>query len=90
VNHWTKRTELSARRLLNWLGSGTSRLYDSKHRFGKANEHNACAPRDWWLEAWDEEAIVAYHDRLVEQLKGASLVLSPTDELDPSCAWSRR
>jgi putative transposase len=62
VNHWTERTELSARQLLNWLGLGTSKFHDWKHRYGKANEHNARVPRDWWLEGWEKDAIVAYHD----------------------------
>jgi putative transposase len=63
VNHWTQRTELPARRLLSWLGLGTSKFHDWKSRYGKANEHNAWVPRDWWLEGWEKEAIVAYHDR---------------------------
>ena len=63
MNHWTERTELSARQLLNWLGLGTSKFHDWKHRYGKANEHNARVPRDWWLEGWEKEAFVAYHDR---------------------------
>jgi putative transposase len=53
---------LPARRLLGWLGLGTSKFHDWKHRYGKANEHNALVPRDWWLEDWEKEAILAYHD----------------------------
>ena len=26
-----------------------------------ANEHNALVPRDHWLEAWERQAIVAFH-----------------------------
>jgi transposase InsO family protein len=63
VGHWNKRTELPARRLLSWLGLGTSKFHDWKHRYGKANEHNACVPRDWWLEDWEKQAILDYHDR---------------------------
>jgi putative transposase len=62
MNRWTKRTELPARRLLGWMGLATSKFHDWKHRYGKANEHSACVPRDWWLEEWEKEAIVAYHD----------------------------
>ena len=62
MNHWTKRTELPARRLLGWLGLGTSKFHDWKHRYGKANEHNAHIPRDWWLEDWEKKAIIDYHD----------------------------
>jgi transposase InsO family protein len=62
VNYWTKRTELPARRLLGWLGLGTSKFHDWKHRYGMANEHNALVPRDWWLEDWEKAQIVEYHD----------------------------
>ena len=30
-------------------------------RYGKVNEHNRLVPRDHWLEAWEREAIVAFH-----------------------------
>jgi transposase InsO family protein len=63
VKRWAERTELSARRLLGWLGLGTSKFHDWKHRYGKANEHNGQVPRDWWLEDWEKQAIVDYHDR---------------------------
>ena len=62
MNYWTERTELAARRLLAWLGLGTSKFHDWKHRYGKVNEHNALVPRDWWLEDWEKEAILAYHE----------------------------
>jgi putative transposase len=54
---------LPARRLLGWLGLGTSKFHDWKHRYGKANEHNGKVPRDWWLEDWEKKAILDYHDR---------------------------
>jgi len=63
VNHWTERAELPARRLLAWLRLATSKFHDWKHRYGKVNEHNAKVPRDWWLEDWEKQAIVDYHDR---------------------------
>ncbi len=63
MNHWTERAELPARRLLAWLGLGTSKFHDWKHRYGKVNEHNAKVPRDWWLEDREKQAIVDYHDR---------------------------
>ena len=49
--------------LLGWLGLGTSKFHDWKHRYGKANEHNGKVPRDWWLEDWEKQAILDYHDR---------------------------
>jgi len=63
LNRWTQRAELPARRLLAWLGLGTSKFHQWKSRYGKVNEHNALVPRDWWLEQWERQAILAYHDR---------------------------
>jgi putative transposase len=48
---------------LGWLGLGTSKFHDWKHRYGKVNEHNGKVPRDWWLEDWEKQAIVDFHDR---------------------------
>jgi transposase InsO family protein len=42
---------------------GTSKFHQWKDRYGKANEHNGKVPRDWWLEDWEKDAIVNYHDR---------------------------
>lgn len=63
MNRWTVRAELPARRLLGWLGLGVSKFHDWKHRYGQVNEHNGKIPRDWWLEDWEKQAIVDYHDR---------------------------
>jgi len=35
----------------------TSKWHSWKHRYGKANEHNAWIPRDHWLEDEDKQAI---------------------------------
>jgi putative transposase len=42
---------------------GTSKFHQWKGRYGKANEHNAAVPRDWWLEKWERDAIIDYHDQ---------------------------
>jgi len=54
---------LPTKRLLGWLGLGSSKFYQWRERYGQANEHNGQIPRDWWLEDWEKEAIVAFHDR---------------------------
>jgi len=48
--------------LLAWLGLGTSKFHDWKGRYGMANEHNGQVPRDWWLEDWEKQAILDYHN----------------------------
>jgi hypothetical protein len=48
---------------LGWLDLATSKYHQWKNRYGKANEHNGQVPRDWWLEDWEKEAILDFHDR---------------------------
>jgi putative transposase len=54
---------LPVKRLVGWLGLGTSKFYDWRQRYGKVNEHNALIPRDDWLQAWEKQAILDFHDR---------------------------
>lgn len=61
IRHWSQRTELPAGRLVQWIGIGRSKYYQWRERYGKVNEHNAWIPRDFWLEAWEEEAIVSFY-----------------------------
>ena len=63
IGYWTRRTELPARRLLGWLELGASKFHDWKARYGKANEHNRQVPRDTWLEDWEKQTILDFHDR---------------------------
>jgi transposase InsO family protein len=61
VQRWSDRTGLPAKRLVQWIGLGMSKYYDWKERYGQVNEHNGLVPRDHWLEAWEREAILAFH-----------------------------
>ena len=63
VNPWTGHADLPACRLLGWLGLGTSKFHDWKRRYGQINERNAQVPRDWWLEDWEKQALLDFHDR---------------------------
>ena len=63
VNRWSQKTGIAVACFLVWLGIGTSKWHSWKNRYGKANEHNGTVPRDWWLEEWEKEAILDYHDR---------------------------
>jgi putative transposase len=47
-------------RFLPWVGIGTSKFHDWKHRFGKVNEHNAWVPRDHWLLDDEKERICTF------------------------------
>ncbi len=60
VNRWSARTEIAVVRMTGWLGVRSSKFYDWRSRYGKANEHNAWVPRDHWLEAWEKAAILEF------------------------------
>jgi len=49
--------------LLGWLDLQTSKFHDWKKRYGKVEEHNGKIPRDFWLEDWERQAILDFHDR---------------------------
>lgn len=62
VHRWSERTEIPASRLVGWLQIARSKWYDWIRRYGCVNEHNGWIPRDFWLEDWEKESILAYHD----------------------------
>jgi len=60
---WSEKTELPDARWVGWIGVARGKFYSWKKRYGLANEHNGKIPRDFWLEDWEREAILAFHDR---------------------------
>lgn len=67
VRHWSERTGIAAQRLVGWMELARSKFYDWRERYGRLNEHNAWVPRDHWLERWEKEAIVAFHEENPEE-----------------------
>lgn len=63
IGYWSQRADLPKRQLLQWLSLPRSKFYDWCRRYGKLNEHNGLIPRDHWLEPWEKEAIVDYHEQ---------------------------
>ena len=61
VRRWSEKTEISVGHFVSWLGIGASKFYDWRQRYGRVNEHNGWIPRDFWLEPWEKEAIIAFH-----------------------------
>jgi putative transposase len=61
VQHWSDRTEVPAKKIVDWIGIAEPKFYAWKKRYGKVNEHNAWVPRDWWLEDWERQAILQFH-----------------------------
>jgi putative transposase len=60
VREWSERTELAAGDLAGWMGLKSSKYYDWRSRYGRANEHNAWVPRDHWLTEAEKAAIKGY------------------------------
>lgn len=60
---WSDKTEIPAERFIRWLGIARGKFFAWKERYGKANEHNALVPRDFWIEDWERQAILDFHDQ---------------------------
>jgi transposase InsO family protein len=63
TNEWTKKSEVSRKQFLGWLGLSSGKFYDWKKRYGKVNEHNGKVPRDFWLLDWEKQAIIDFYDK---------------------------
>jgi len=61
VRRWSEKTEIGTGRFIGWLDITASKFYDWRERYGKVNEHNGWVPRDFWLEDWEKQAIIAFH-----------------------------
>jgi len=60
VGHYSRRTGLARRCLIEWIGISRERFAQWRRRYGEANRHNRFVPRDFWLEPWEKEAIIAF------------------------------
>lgn len=90
VRCWSEKTEIGTGRFIDWLGVRASKFYDWRERYGKANEHNAWVPRDFWLEEWEKKAIIDFH--LKNPLEGyRRLTFMMLDQdvvaVSPSSVW---
>jgi transposase InsO family protein len=91
VGKWSERTELATTRLVKWIRLGMSKFYQWRARYGKVNEHNALVPRDHWLEAWEREAIVAFHwDHPLEGYRRLTYMMMDADVVAASPATAYR
>jgi hypothetical protein len=61
VRRWSAKTEIGAGRFIRWLDITASKFYGWRERYGKVYEHNGWIPRDFWLEDWEKQAIIAFH-----------------------------
>jgi hypothetical protein len=63
MKSWNERSELPCKTLLKWAKLSTGKYHTWLKRYGKINAHNGKIPRDCWLEYWEKQAIVDFHDK---------------------------
>ena len=61
VRRWSEASEIGAGRFIGWLGVAASKFYNWRKRYGRVNEYNGWVPRDFRLEEWEKQAIIAFH-----------------------------
>jgi putative transposase len=90
VRRWSEKTEISAGRFVEWLGITSSKFYSWRERYGQANEHNGWVPRDFWLEEWEKQAIIAFHlKHPLEGYRRLTFMMLDADivAVSPSSVW---
>ena len=90
VHRWQQKSELSTHRFIGWLGVTTSKFYDWQARYGKVNEHNGWVPRDFWVEAWEKQAILDFHLRYpLEGYRRLTFMMLDADivAVSPASVW---
>lgn len=67
-----------------------SKFHTWINRYGKANEHNAPIPRDFWLEEWERQAIIGfYHNNPLEGYRRLTFMMLDQDivAVSPASTW---
>lgn len=90
VRRWSQKSEISAGRFIPWLGVTASKFYSWRERYGRVNEHNGWIPRDFWLEEWEKQAIVAFHrEHSLEGYRRLTFMMLDADvvAVSPASVW---
>lgn len=61
IKYWSDRTDIAVAHFIKWLEISSSKYYNWRERYGRANEHNGLIPRDFWLEDEEKQAIIKFH-----------------------------
>ncbi len=75
---------------MEWLAVSKSKFHTWINRYGKANEHNAPIPRDFWLEEWERQAIIAfYHNNPLEGYRRLTFMMLDQNivAVSPASTW---
>jgi hypothetical protein len=81
---------VALKKIIDWLAVSRSKFYAWIKRYGKANEHNGLMPRDFWLEPWEQEAIVNFAvNNPLERYRRLTFMLLDQDivAVSPSSTW---
>lgn len=87
---WTRKTDIPLKRFVDWLAVSKSKFHTWINRYGKANEHNAPIPRDFWLDEWERQAIIAfYHNNPLEGYRRLTFMMLDQDivAVSPASTW---
>jgi transposase InsO family protein len=75
---------------VEWLAVSKSKFHTWIDRYGKANEHNAPIPRDFWLEEWERQAIIGfYHNNPLEGYRRITFMMLDQNivAVSPASTW---
>ncbi|NTV53860.1 MAG: transposase family protein, partial [Syntrophaceae bacterium] len=67
-----------------------SKFHTWINRYGKANEHNAPIPRDFWLEDWERQAVIGfYHNNPLEGYRRLTFMMLDQNivAVSPASTW---
>jgi len=90
VRRWSEASEIGTGRFVGWLGVTGSKFYDWRERYGRVNEHNGWVPRDFWLEEWEKQAILAFHlNNPLEGYRRLTFMMLDADivAVSPASVW---
>jgi putative transposase len=90
MKHYAELTGLALSQLVAWAGVGRSKFHDWRARYGRANEHNALVPRDFWLEPWEKRAIIEFQAQYpLEGYRRLAFMMLDADivAVSPSSVW---
>ena len=90
VNRWSKETEILRGQFIAWLGMWASKFYAWFRHYGKVHEHNGWIPRDFWLEDWEKQAIIAFHEEYpLEGYRRLTFMMLDRDivAVSPTSVW---
>ena len=87
---WSEKTGIAMKDFIVWLSIGRSKFHTWMDRYGKANEHNASIPRDFWLEDWERQAIIRFClDNPLEGYRRLTFMMLDRDivAVSPASTW---